>query len=108
MNVDEAMALAKELKAELDVEQEPGMFLSEIAAIVLAAEVERLRDELWEKKAENVDWEESHDRLKAELAAAGDGDTWREACGRVEAELAKVRAELAAAKAASVVPVEIR
>ena len=28
------------------------------------------------------------ERLTAELAEAGDGDTWREACKRVEAELA--------------------
>jgi hypothetical protein len=46
-------------------------------------------------------------KIRAELAEAGDGDTWREACGRIEAELAKVRLELAAAKAASVCPVDI-
>jgi hypothetical protein len=47
------------------------------------------------------------ERLRAELTAAGDGDTWREACGRLEKELEKTRAELAAAKAASIPPVKI-
>lgn len=66
MNVDEAIEEARKFG-----EQEPkDMLFAEHVAIELAAEVERLRDELAEKKAENSDWEECCDRLKAELAAA--------------------------------------
>lgn len=31
--------------------------------------------------------------LEQELESAGDGDTWREACGRLEAEVARLREE---------------
>ena len=33
------------------------------------------------------------ERLRAELHEAGDGDTWREACGRCEAEIKRLQAE---------------
>lgn len=35
-------------------------------AEMMADELVKLRDELWEKKAENVDWEESHDRSRTD------------------------------------------
>ena len=59
MNVDDAMEAAKNYLAN-EQEGEP-LFEAEEVAITLAAEVERLRAELAEKKTEN-------DRLKVELA----------------------------------------
>jgi hypothetical protein len=127
MNVDEAM------EAVVDFKTDPIIFFAETVAVILAAEVERLRGELerermrlaacgvvansnTEKSLKNVmddvhqdylsasltDVKNAVEReiaLRAELAAAGDGDTWREACGRLEAELAKTRDELWETKA---------
>jgi predicted nucleic acid-binding Zn-ribbon protein len=86
MNVDEAIAYSRR-------DKEQGFWSDDMhkAMVVLAAEVERLRvelavereavkslgnsfdklrDELWETKVENTHWEESHDRIEAELAEA--------------------------------------
>lgn len=92
MNVDEAMALAKELRVELDGEQEPGMYLSEIAAIVLAAEVERLRAEV--QRLDIAGIHSCHD------------DCQKLPCVQ-RREIERLRAELRAAKAASVCPVRV-
>jgi chromosome segregation ATPase len=53
----------------------------------LRAEVQKTRDAgaVWDRAYQEL--RQEHEQLKAELAAAGDGDTWREACQRVEREL---------------------
>lgn len=106
MNVDEAMAEVNEYQKARERDLPPGMRYREIVAITLAKEVERLR--VWKTR-----WKDAAQKLRRQLEESGDGDTWRRACRRVELELEKthteverLRAELAAAKAASVVPVK--
>lgn len=107
MNVNDAMETAAAYWAAHEQMQEP-LFESEEVAVTLAREVERLR--VWKTR-----WKDAAQKLRRQLEESGDGDTWRRACRRVELELEKthtevkrLRAELAAAKAASVCPVEIQ
>lgn len=90
MNVDEAMEKAAEFKVEMKVRPHWTLF-SESVAVVLAAEVERLRAELTIREQEVICVRNSQ---SLELANCKEDNE-------------RLRAELAAAKAASVCPVEI-
>lgn len=113
MNVDEAMAFSQFSKAMTLSKPD----LAEVAE-VLAHEVERLRAELAETKAENVGLAESHYRVEVELAAAKADlasldaivaeNEFLRVSNRGSAEDLAVSAEqLAAAKAASACPVKV-
>jgi erythromycin esterase-like protein len=51
-------------------------------------EIDELRAEIERQSIEN-------EQLRTDLHDAGDGDTWREACGRCEKEIERLQKELA-------------
>lgn len=122
MNVDEAMRESAEYKKDRwrDSDSVPGMRYREIVAITLAAEVERLRAEV--QRLDIAGTHTCHDdcpklpcvqrreieRLRAELADTENArDSWRRVCEKETEAKHQAWAELAAAKAASVVPVKV-
>lgn len=94
-------AEVERLRAELAVERE--------AVESLGNSFDKLRDEFWETKVDNTHWEESHDRIEAELAAAKANSEalkkalleMQQAAIRLVGHIDEAKAELAAAKAAS-------